>query len=60
MKTFTLINLLTKHMVTVEATNRLHARTQASALAGATDNDHIIYWITKQDYHDTAGYTVLA
>lgn len=60
MKTFTMFNRLTKHVVTIEATDRLQARIQASALAGATDEDHVIYWITKQDYHDTTGYTVLA
>ena len=62
MKTFTLINLLTRKMVTLEANSRLHARRMALDIANSTTGQYtdLCYWIEKQAYHDTTGYEVLA
>ena len=62
MKTYTLINLLTRNMITLEANSRLHARRKALDVANNTAGQYtdLCYWIEKQAYHDTTGYKVLA
>ncbi len=59
MTAYTMINLLTKQLVIVQANSRLHARTKACSIAGHHEDDRC-YWIAKQDYHDATGYKVLS
>lgn len=64
MKTFNLINLLTKQLVTVEAETLSIASKEAVLIAIDLDADHLdnhsAYWIKQRDYHNTEGYTVLS
>lgn len=59
MKTFTLINLITEQLITVQANSRLHARTKACTIAKQDESERC-YWIAKQAYHDVTGYEVLS
>lgn len=59
MQSYTMINLLTKQLVTIEANSRLHARTKACMIANHPEDERC-YWIAKQDYHDVTGYSVLS
>ena len=59
MKTFTLINLITKQLVTVQANSRLHARTKACTIANHAEDERC-YWIVQQDYHNVEGFKVLS
>ena len=59
MKTFTLVNLITEQLVTVQANSRLHARTKACQIARHAEDDRC-YWIVKQSYHKTEGFEVLS
>lgn len=59
MQSYTLINLITEQMITVQANNRLHARIKACDIAKQPQDDRC-YWIAKQDYHNVIGYTVLS
>ena len=59
MKTFILINLLTNQMITIDAELRIHAKRKACEIAGHHKSDSL-YWIVKQDYHKTEGFTVLS
>lgn len=59
MQNYTMINLLTKQLVNVDANSRLHARTKACNIAKQDESERC-YWIAKQAYHDVNGYEVLS
>lgn len=62
MRSFTLVNLLTKTVITLDSAKRVqaqHAATTALIKATGQYTDHC-YWVERQEYHDVTGFKVLA